>query len=93
MNFLNLNIHSEINNDSDYLILFSKFGTRPNKLIVHDSFSGFDFEKIIKHKSDPNILSELIPVDGGYITNEKIFVELENGFGKLRTLSTTIEVD
>lgn len=78
MNFLNLNIHSEINNDADFLILFNKFGTRPNKIVIHDMFTAVEFEKIIQPKSEENILSELIPVEDGYITNEKVFVELEN---------------
>ena len=76
MNFLKLNINKDDHSD-DYMIVFDKFGQRPNKIIIHDTFDGIKFEDIIKSDSEPNILTEMIPSEDGYLTNEKISIEIK----------------
>lgn len=69
MNF-NLNIADDDYNLNDYLMVFEKFGQRPNKLILHDTFSGNSFESIL-NGVESNIITELLPTLDGYIINEK----------------------
>lgn len=75
MNF-NLNINGDDDyNLSDYFIIYEKFGQRPNKLIVHDSFLGSDFEKSIT-KLNVNRVTELLPTEDRYIVNERVLLEI-----------------
>jgi energy-coupling factor transporter ATP-binding protein EcfA2 len=74
LNF-NLNINDDDYNLSDYFIIYEKFGQRPNKLIVHDSFLGSAFEKIIT-TSNTNRVTELLPTEDSYIVNEKVLLEI-----------------
>ena len=76
VNFLKLNINKDDFSD-DYMIIFEKFGQRPNKLVIHDTFAGSLFEEIIKSTSESNKLTEMIPSEDGYITNEKILIEIK----------------
>jgi len=76
LNILKLNINKDDFSD-DYLIIFDKFGQRPNKIIIHDTFAGDSFEDIVKTESEPNRLTEMIPVEDGYITNEKKLIEIK----------------
>lgn len=76
MNFLKLNINKDDFSD-DYLIIFDKFEKRPNKIIIHDTFAGDLFEDIVNAESEPNRLTEMIPVEDGYITNEKKLIEIK----------------
>lgn len=77
MNFLKININDDNYDLQDYLILFDKFGQRPNKVVIHEIFSGGIFEDIIKG-SNQTTLTELIPVDSEYVTNEKVLVEIKS---------------
>ena len=77
MNFLKLNINDDNYNLSDWMIIYEKFGQRPNKLVVHDVFSGTLFSELIKSNKEPNILTELIPSEDDYIINEKVLLEIE----------------
>lgn len=77
MNFLRLNINDDNYNLSDWMIIYEKFGQRPNKLVVQDVFSGVLFSEVIKSSNEPNILTELLPSDDNYIINEKVLLEIE----------------
>ncbi len=76
MNFLKININDDNYDLQDYLILFDKFGQRPNKVVIHEIFSGGIFEEIIKGYNQTTV-TELIPVESEYVTNEKVLVEIK----------------
>lgn len=71
----NLNINSDDYNLGDYLIIYEKFGQRPNKLIIHDSFLGSSLEKIISFTNN-NKITELLPTEDSYIVNERVLLEI-----------------
>lgn len=75
VNLLKINICNDNYESQDYLIVFDKFGQRPNKVIIHEIFSGQLFEQII-NGSNQNTLTELIPIDNEYVTNERVLVEI-----------------
>jgi DNA replication protein DnaC len=77
VNFLKLNINEENYNLSDWMIIFEKFGQRPNKTVVHDFFSKELFLEIIQSKNEPNLLTEYIPSEDSYIINQKVLLEIE----------------
>ncbi len=79
MNFLKINVNDDDQEINDFLIIFDKFGKRPNKVIIHDTFSGSLFKDVIKFdiNADEFRLTELIPNENGYLTNEKISIEID----------------
>ena len=77
MNFTKINIHDDNYELNDFLIIFEKFGERPNKIAIHDTFTGKDFESVIKAKS-VNKLTEYIPSEDDYLLNQKVLVSLND---------------
>jgi hypothetical protein len=81
---MNININREDSNINDFLIIFDQMKVRPNRLIVHDSFSGQSFDKIIKknikegEKLSSNYVTEFIPSDDDYIVNKKVLIQLDD---------------
>jgi hypothetical protein len=77
VNFTKINIHDDNYELNDFLIIFEKFGERPNKIAIHDTFTGKDFESVIKAKS-VNKLTEYIPSEDDYLLNQKVLVSLND---------------
>ena len=77
MNFTKINIHDDNYELNDFLIIFEKFGERPNKIVIHDTFTGKDFESLIKANS-VNKLTEYIPSEDDYLLNQKVLVSLND---------------
>ncbi len=77
MNFTKINIHDDNYELNDFLIIFEKFGERPNKIVIHDTFTGKDFESLIKAKI-VNKLTEYIPSEDDYLLNQKVLVSLND---------------
>jgi hypothetical protein len=81
---MNININREDSNINDFLIIFDQLKVRPNRLIVHDSFSGQNFDEIIKknikegEKLSSNCVTEFIPSDDDYIVNKKVLIQLDD---------------
>jgi hypothetical protein len=79
---MNININREESNTNDFLIIFEHLGNRPNRLIIHDSFSGKDFHGIldsliIKEEKISNQFTELISKNGDYIINKKSIRQID----------------
>lgn len=79
---MNININREDSNINDFLIIFDQMETRPNRVIIHDSFSGQTFEEIIKKNIkgedlSSNYVTEFIPSDDDYVVNKKVLIQLE----------------
>jgi len=77
VNFTKINIHDDNCELNDFLIIFEKLGERPNKIVIHDTFAGKDFESIIKAKSI-NKLTEYIPSEDNYLVNQKVLVSIKD---------------
>jgi hypothetical protein len=79
---MNININREDSNINDFLIIFDQMETRPNRVIIHDSFAGQTFEEIIKknikgENLSSNYVTEFIPSDDDYVINKKVLIQLE----------------
>lgn len=77
MNFTKINIQNDNYETNDFLIIFEKFGQRPNKIIIHDTFDGIEFESIINAKSETK-LTEYIPSDDDYFINQKKLTKIND---------------
>jgi hypothetical protein len=76
-NFLNININSDDYQSNEYIILFNKFGTQPNKIILNDSYTSDLFINSIIQKNHNSVI-ELMTDDDNFIINEKILSEIDD---------------
>lgn len=77
------NIQLNVNRDdpelNDFLHCWDEFTTRPNKIIIHNTYSTKLFNDILsKFTIDKNLISEFIPTEEDYIINDKIFAKLDD---------------
>ncbi len=70
MNFTKINISNDNYELNDFLIIFEKFGQRPNKIIIHDTFDGLKFESTLKSQIETK-LTEYVPSDDDYFISQK----------------------
>jgi hypothetical protein len=73
---LKLNINSDDSNNNDFLISWSKFKSRPNQLIIHNSYLSKEFSDITKCNVI-NKTSELIPSGEFYLINDRVLSEIK----------------
>lgn len=70
---INLNINKDDSELNDFLYCWSKFGSRPNKITIYNSFSKDEFIKVIsEYTEEKNVFTEVIPADESNIVNDKI---------------------
>jgi len=79
---MNINISSEESTNNDFLLIFDKWKQRPNRLIIHDTFTGKEFEEIITslikdEYGNLETLTELLPDDENYIYNQRVLVQID----------------
>jgi DNA replication protein DnaC len=77
VNFTKLNIQSDNYELNDFLIIFEKFGQRPNKIVIHDTFDGVAFESTLKYQVETK-LTEYIPSDDDYFINQKNLTKIND---------------
>ena len=77
MNFTKINIADDNYELNDFLMIFEKFGQRPNKIIIHDTFDGTAFESILNAKTETK-LTEYIPSDDDYFINQKNLTKIND---------------
>ena len=76
---LNININRDEPTLNDFLYCWSIFGTRPNKIILYNTYSTREFNEILsKHSTSKNSLTEIIPDGEDYLINEKVFVKIND---------------
>lgn len=76
---LNLNINKDDFSLNDYLYCWQQFGSRPNKLLIHNNYSTKLFNELFnQYSSDKNCLTEIIQTDDGFAINDKIFVKIDD---------------
>lgn len=74
---LSININKDDANLNDFLYCWDIFGTRPNKIVIHNTYSTKSFAKIVsEHSIDRNIFTEIIPNDENFTINDKIISNL-----------------
>jgi hypothetical protein len=76
---LNLNINKDDSSINDFLYCWNVFESRPNKVLVHDSYLSADFLNIIEAKTiDKNEFTEILPDAEGDIINTKTLAKLSD---------------
>jgi hypothetical protein len=76
---LNLNIDKDDAELNDYLYCWQQFGARPNKILIHNTYSTKLFNELInKYLIDKNYFTEIIPSDDNFIINDKMFVKIDD---------------
>lgn len=78
---MKININQDDSGVNDFLIIFDSMKTRPNRVLLHDRFSGKEFNDIVDSFSssenlEKNFLTEYIPSDDDYIINEKVLLQV-----------------
>jgi len=79
---MNININRDDSGINDFLIIFDSMKSRPSRVILHDRFSGKEFNDIIEsfissEILEKNFLTEYIPSDDNYIINEKVLLQID----------------
>jgi hypothetical protein len=74
---LNLNINKDDSNINDFIFLWSKFGTRPNKIVLHSNYLYKLFSDKISEYKTINTFTEVI-TDDDLIINDKLVVQVSD---------------
>jgi len=75
---LSININNEDENN-DFLYCWDKFGDRPNKIKVFNSYLKEEFLEILdEYKKEISLSSEVIPAEEYDIVNEKHFIKVSD---------------
>ena len=73
---LSINISKE-DDDNNFLYCWDKFGDRPNKIKMFNSYSKNDFNEVIdKYTISKSFSSEIIPADDFNIINDIYFIKI-----------------
>jgi len=74
---LNLNVNKDDAELNDFLYCWEQFESRPNKLVIHNTYSTNLFNEVLNtHITGKNFFTEVLPDDESFIINDKMFVEL-----------------
>ncbi len=75
---LNLNITKDDYNLNDFIYCWDKFGGRPNRIVIHNTYSTKLFNKVMDGQIlDKNVFTEVIPDSEEVIINDKILAKLD----------------
>lgn len=76
---LNLNITKDDYNLNDFIYCWDKFGSRPNRIVIHNTYSSKLFNKVMDvHILDKNVFTEVIPDSEEVIINDKMLAKLDD---------------
>lgn len=74
---LSLNINKDDSNLNDFLYCWDIFKSRPNKIVIHNTYSTKPFSKIVSdYAIEKNVFTEIIPNDNEFTINDKIISNL-----------------
>jgi hypothetical protein len=75
---INLNFQTDDNQVNDFIVVCEKFNQRPNRLVVHETYSGLEFQDSISQFGDlyQNHFIEMVPSDDDYILNQRILRQI-----------------
>ena len=75
---LNLNITKDDYNLNDFIYCWDKFNSRPNRIVIHNTYSSKLFNKVMSgYILDKNVFTEVIPDSEEVIINDKMLVKLD----------------
>ena len=75
---LSINVSKDDHNLNDFLLCWEKFSQRPNRILIHNTYSSKLFNKAINDFIlDKNVFTEVIPDSEELIINDKMFVKLD----------------
>ncbi len=75
---LNLNVNKDDSNINDFIYCWDKFKSRPNKIVLHTTYSTKLFLNIVeKLEKSKNVFTEIIPDSEDYIINDKVLIEIQ----------------
>jgi hypothetical protein len=75
---LNLNITKDDYNLNDFIYCWDRFGNRPNRVVIHNTYSTKLFNKVMSdYILDKNVFTEIIPDSEEVIINDKILAKLD----------------
>jgi len=77
---LGLSVTKDDYNLNDFLYCWDRFGERPNRVIVHNTYSSKLFSKVMEDRIlEKNVFTEVIPDSEEVIINDKILANLGSG--------------
>ena len=75
---LNLNITKDDYNLNDFIYCWDKFNSRPNRIVIHNTYSSKLFNKVMSgYILDKNVFTEVIPDSEEVIINDKMLAKLD----------------
>jgi hypothetical protein len=75
---LNLSITKDDYNLNDFIYCWDKFNSRPNRIVIHNTYSSKLFNKVMDgYILDKNVFTEIIPDSEEIIINDKLLVKLD----------------
>ncbi len=80
MTQFSININKDDSILNDYLYCWSIFNTRPNKIVIYNTYTTKEFDKIVSEiSSERNIFTEVIPDGDDQIVNDRLFLKIDDG--------------
>lgn len=75
---LNLSITKDDSLVNDYIYCWDSFGERPNRIVIHNTYSTKLFDKIMKERFlSKNVFTEVIPDSVEVIVNDRILAKID----------------
>lgn len=76
---INVNINKDDSELNDFLYCWGEFGSRPNKILIYNSYSRESFSNVISEYSNgKNRYTEVIPSERSLIINDKILEKIND---------------
>ena len=76
---INININRDENEINDFLVAWSAFGSRPNKVVLHGTYDSERFLCAVGDVKDETVFAEHIPAEDSYIVNQKNLATIGEG--------------
>ena len=77
---VSINVTNDDSSTNDFLICWEKFGARPNRLLIQNTYSTKLFNSAISEFiSEKNVYTEIVPDSEELIINDQIFAKLDDG--------------
>ena len=74
---INININKDDDSLNDFLYCWDKFGSRPNKILIHNTYSTRLFKEVFsKYDLEKTYFTEIIPSEESLIINDQILVQI-----------------
>lgn len=74
---LNLNVNKDDAELNDFLHCWEQFESRPNKIVIHNTYSTSLFTELMTTYSiERNFFTEVVPTEEEFIINDKMFVKI-----------------